>query len=1122
MTVAKRFSWILVALTILILLPAVAQAGLTGKITGKIVDKKTGEGMPGVSVVLKGTKIGAMTKPDGSFIILNIPPKTYDVMVRLIGYKNVTIKDVVVLTDKTFRLGTIEMEETVLEEEEQVITAKRDEIRLGEVQNIRSVTSEEIKQMPVDNVDQILVTQVGVVNRNGEIHIRGGRAGEVSYIVDGVETRDPLGGQGATDVGINLTSNALEEVQVIKAGFDAEYGSVMTGVVRVATREGSVQLTSGRFEYWTDNFRAPELNTYSFNYDRVAFNLSGPEPLFSQRVLPALGLDFLEDKLAYFINLDVTKNTGYLDFNEYAPNLHQRDYQTREFLGITFNDRQYNTFNFQTKLSYNPTPGIRMILNYTGQWEYYNHYSRASWDYRYVPFNEAYTEEESHLMSFTFNHQIDQSTFYEVILSRYEKSYFTIPDNRYAPGRGMYPDDYLLYTDWEYYFDYDNNGRYDAPEPFINVAGDTVFLLPNGGPQYTQGDAMGGTFYEDLGLLYWNAADFWGSQGNYDTTYWDWDGDGIIDNADGEPFVDLDGDGQWDAGDFLLWDTNNNGRYDADRGFAVNVDNPEPYTDGDINLGEPFIDVNNNGIYDRGIDEFVMSSDPSLNMDKNRNARYDGPNSPWSPGVPYKDLNGNGLYDAPNGRYEFGEPYVDLNHNGKWDSADGFFDTGYDQWAVYHNRRSVINTLDFKLTKQLIPELENKSGFQIKYNELHMADLQYPYRPYDGDPDGGPYPERGIFRDFYSRFPYQGALFTQFKLEFGSLIARLGVRADFFIQSDNADQQVEEDIVSVALEDDRTKISPRIGISYPITEKAKVYFNYGHFYQLPEYQYMYRRATQASSAAGIVGNANLDFKQNIMYEFGVKYTLSNDYILDIAGFYNDLFGLVNSEVVNYGPYSRSEYENSDYARTRGMEIELKKQMGNYVGGDIAYTYQFAYGKSSSQSSNYFDNFYQNDIPIREFPLNWDATHQLKVSLQLGVSKTDEPELFGFRIPNWWNLSVIWAYQTGYPFTPSRSFPGLKVIQGETILRNSMRLPPYSNVDLRFIKNFTLAGLDYSFEVLINNLFDTQNVNGVYSNTGRPDTGTLVGRTIVEGTDNARNPDLYDPGRNIRVGLALNF
>ena len=87
---------------------------------------------------------------------------------------------------------------------------------------------------------------------------------------------------------------------------------------------------------------------------------------------------------------------------------------------------------------------------------------------------------------------------------------------------------------------------------------------------------------------------------------------------------------------------------------------PEPFVDGDINLGEPFIDMNKNGIYDEGIDYFDYT------MDLNENGKYDGPNDPWTPGVPYEDRSNNGEYDPPNGQYDEGEFFTDLDGNGSW------------------------------------------------------------------------------------------------------------------------------------------------------------------------------------------------------------------------------------------------------------------------------------------------------------------------------------------------------------------------------------------------------------------------------------------------------------------------
>jgi hypothetical protein len=96
----------------------------------------------------------------------------------------------------------------------------------------------------------------------------------------------------------------------------------------------------------------------------------------------------------------------------------------------------------------------------------------------------------------------------------------------------------------------------------------------------------------------------------------------------------------------------------------------EPFIDGDINVGEPFLDMNDNGIYDEGIDSFDVT------MDLNENGKYDGPNDPWTPGIPYDDRNGNGEYDPPNGEWDEGEYFTDLDGNGIWNWIQDHYTTG--------------------------------------------------------------------------------------------------------------------------------------------------------------------------------------------------------------------------------------------------------------------------------------------------------------------------------------------------------------------------------------------------------------------------------------------------------------
>ncbi|UCG61541.1 MAG: hypothetical protein JSV52_14695 [Candidatus Zixiibacteriota bacterium] len=100
----------------------------------------------------------------------------------------------------------------------------------------------------------------------------------------------------------------------------------------------------------------------------------------------------------------------------------------------------------------------------------------------------------------------------------------------------------------------------------------------------------------------------------------------------------------------------------------------EPYLTWEEVIGEPFIDVNENGEYDPGIDEFIMCVCED-NMDLNHNGHYDGPDDPWDPSIPWDDIDGNGTLrqdESWEKNYNLGAPYFDLNGNGIWDGSTSF------------------------------------------------------------------------------------------------------------------------------------------------------------------------------------------------------------------------------------------------------------------------------------------------------------------------------------------------------------------------------------------------------------------------------------------------------------------
>ena len=94
---------------------------------------------------------------------------------------------------------------------------------------------------PADNcllnmtVEEAVATQPGVVLVDGELHVRGGRASEVKYYVDGIAITDAATGTG----GLEVSLSSLSGFDLLSGGFDAEYGNVQSGVVNLQTIEGT-------------------------------------------------------------------------------------------------------------------------------------------------------------------------------------------------------------------------------------------------------------------------------------------------------------------------------------------------------------------------------------------------------------------------------------------------------------------------------------------------------------------------------------------------------------------------------------------------------------------------------------------------------------------------------------------------------------------------------------------------------------------------------------------------------------------------------------------------------------------------------------------------------------------
>jgi outer membrane receptor for Fe3+-dicitrate len=264
-------------------------SGTTGKIAGFVKDAETGDPLPGVNLVLEGTTMGAATDVDGYYFVINVPPGRYVLRAMMMGYQtqSVTVSVNVDLTTKF----NFNLKPTVMDLGETVtVTAERPLIQFENTSKRTVVTAEMIKNMPVRSVQDIMTLQSGIMEMQGyqnkiagfdargidQVHVRGGRSGQIAYMVDGIYVEDAI----YAGMGTSVNREAIDEVTVITGNFDAEYGEAQSAVVNIVTKEGRDYYT-GIAEYNSGEIAGALGSKADDAWDshEATASLSGPIPL---------------------------------------------------------------------------------------------------------------------------------------------------------------------------------------------------------------------------------------------------------------------------------------------------------------------------------------------------------------------------------------------------------------------------------------------------------------------------------------------------------------------------------------------------------------------------------------------------------------------------------------------------------------------------------------------------------------------------------------------------------------------------------------------------------------------------------------------------------------------------
>ncbi|MFQ6031277.1 MAG: TonB-dependent receptor domain-containing protein [Candidatus Zixiibacteriota bacterium] len=276
-----------------------------GHLSGKVISYETEEPLSGANIRIIDTDLKTSTDQNGEFVLKNIPAGSYQVEVSLIGYLKARRFEVEVkpgqTTDLLFKLRV----SPLILEREVLVVGERPIMDLRLPATKRELSPRELQLVPLTDLKDIVSQQVGVIQDESQLHIRGGRSYENLFLIDELSINDPFTRSG---YGFNLSPFAIAEMSLVSGGVNVRYGHVTSGVVDLRIKEGRDKF-EGSLTYKTDDFGFD--SPFNFNTDFLDFSLSGPAN-FIKRAISKFGFDPSGD-FYFFLNTNMNISDTHLD-----------------------------------------------------------------------------------------------------------------------------------------------------------------------------------------------------------------------------------------------------------------------------------------------------------------------------------------------------------------------------------------------------------------------------------------------------------------------------------------------------------------------------------------------------------------------------------------------------------------------------------------------------------------------------------------------------------------------------------------------------------------------------------------------------------------------------------------
>jgi outer membrane receptor protein involved in Fe transport len=358
------------------------------------------------------------------------------------------------------------------------------------------------------------------------------------------------------------------------------------------------------------------------------------------------------------------------------------------------------------------------------------------------------------------------------------------------------------------------------------------------------------------------------------------------------------------------------------------------------------------------------------------------------------------------------------------------------------------------------------------------------------------------------KHPVRGAFYLQDKIELRDLILNAGVRVDYLTTGTQSYKDSRRllinalglvDSISYGEQRKYAIVSPRLGWSFPVTDRTVFHAQFGKFVQLPQLDDLYDGYTAVGrflqgGNARTMPNPNLKPERTIQYEVGFKQQIGDNASLGITAFYKDIKDYIQIRVQfpepgrGYGAFY--ELQNVDFGTTKGVNLTFNLRRTRRIAARLDYTYSKAMG-TGSNSRDHFDIAWQDQqmrFPTIITPLAHNQDHVGNANIDIRFTKTDGPSIFGFRPLADLGINLFFVTHSGSRYTkieqgPLGLFPQNAPRPIEAL--NSSTLPWYHRLDMKIDRTFEVAGLRVKPYIWVYNVLNRKNVVGVFQQTGMP-------------------------------------